>query len=140
MSDVRYMLDTNIISDLIRHPEGSVQQRIALVGTKAISVSAIVASELRFGYVQRGSRRLETLVESALSRVEILPYDEPAAIHYARVRHALEASGRPIGPNDLFIAAHACSLELILVTDNIREFSRIDDLKVENWLERQAPG
>jgi len=139
MSTVQFMLDTNIISELIRNPEGAVQQVVARVGTPAISISSIVASELRFGYLKRGSDRLAQLVEDMISRVELVPYDDAASFHYAQIRHILQLSGRPIGPNDLFIAAHARSLDLTLVTDNIREFSRVDGLKLENWIEREAP-
>jgi tRNA(fMet)-specific endonuclease VapC len=132
------MLDTNAVSDLIRAPDGAVQQNVSRVGTSVISISSIVASELRFGYLKRGSERLARLVESMMSRMEILPYDDNASVHYAKIRHALHVSGKPIGPNDLFIAAHARSLGLTLVTDNIREFSRVDGLKVENWIEREG--
>lgn len=139
MSAIRFLLDTNIVSDLIRNPEGAVQRSIASVGTSSLSTSAIVASELRFGYARRGSARLMNLVESALSRIKILPYDDAASLDYARIRHVLEMTGKMIGPNDLFIAAHAQSLDLTLVTDNTAEFSRVDGLKLQNWIERPAP-
>ena len=138
MSVVRFMLDTNVISDLIRNPDGAVQRAVSRIGTPAISISSIVASELRFGYLKRGSDRLAQLVENMISRVEVVPYDDTASVHYARIRKALHASGRPIGPVDLFIAAHARSLDLTLVTNNIREFSRVDGLKLENWLDPEA--
>ena len=139
MTSARYMLDTNVISDLIRNPEGRVQHAVSRVGIPSIAISSIVASELRFGYLKRGSDRLTQLVESMISRVEVMSYDDAASLHYARIRHTLQVSGRPIGPNDLFIAAHARALDLTLVTDNIREFSRVDGLKLENWIEREAP-
>jgi tRNA(fMet)-specific endonuclease VapC len=139
MSAVQFMLDTNIISELIRNPEGAVQQVVTRVGTPTISISSIVASELRFGYLKRKSDRLAHLVENMIARVEVVSYDDVASIHYAQIRHSLQAAGKPIGPVDLFIAAHARSLDLTLVTDNIREFSRVDGLKLENWIEREAP-
>ena len=139
MTTARFMLDTNIMSDLIRNPDGPVQQVASRFGTPTISISSIVASELRFGYLKRGSDRLAQLVENMISRVEVVPYDDAASIHYARIRHTLQLSGKPIGPVDLFIAAHARSLDLTLVTDNIREFSRVEGLKLENWIEREAP-
>lgn len=136
MSDAVFMLDTNMISDLIRNPEGAVQRKVAKLGVPAICVSSIVASELRFGYYKRGSDRLERLVEGVLRLVAVLPYDDKASVHYADIRQAVQSRGRVIGPNDLFIAAHARALRLTLVTDNMREFSRVDGLKIENWLER----
>jgi tRNA(fMet)-specific endonuclease VapC len=138
MSAAQFMLDTNMISELIRNPEGSVQQVVERIGTPAISISSIVASELRFGYVRRGSDRLATLVENMISRIQVVSYDDAASFHYAKIRQGLQAVGKPIGPNDLFIAADARSLDLMLVTDNIREFSRVDGLKLENWIEREA--
>lgn len=139
MTAARFMLDTNIMSDLIRNPEGPVQQVASAFGTPAISISSIVASELRFGYLKRGSDRLAQLVENMIARVEVVPYGDAASVHYAQIRHSLQASGTPIGPVDLFIAAHARSLGLTLVTDNIREFSRVEGLKLENWIERESP-
>ena len=139
MTTVLFMLDTNIVSELIRKPDGPVQRVASRFGTSAISISSIVASELRFGYLKRGSERLAQLVENMISRVEVVPYDDAASVHYARIRHSLQTSGTPIGPVDLFIAAHARSLDLTLVTDNIREFSRVEGLKLENWIAREAP-
>lgn len=139
MSAVRFMLDTNIVSDLIRNPEGAVQGAVSRVGTPAISISSIVALELRFGYLKRGSDRLARLVEDMIARMEVVSYDDAASFRYAEIRHTLQSSGKPIGPVDLFIAAHARSLDLTLVTDNIREFSRVEGLRVKNWLERETP-
>ena len=138
MSVVRFMLDTNIISELIRNPEGAVQQVVTRVGTPAAAISSIVASELRFGYLKRGSDRLARLVENMIARVEVISYDDPASTHYPQIHQSLQMSGKPIGPVDLFIAAHARSLDLTLVTDNVREFSRVEGLKLENWIEREA--
>ena len=78
-------------------------------------------------------------MENFLAQLDTLAYERPADRHYADIRNALERRGTPIGPVDLFIAAHARSLDLTLVTDNIREFSRVDGLKLENWMEREAP-
>ncbi|MBP1850791.1 type II toxin-antitoxin system VapC family toxin [Rhizobium halophytocola] len=129
------MLDTNIISDVIRHPDGNPSKRWTALGDDALSISAIVASELRFGVLKRGSARLRAILEELLSRIQILPYEAEASYHFAEIRHALERVGKPIGATDLFIAAHARSLDLTVVTANIREFNRVPDLKVENWLE-----
>lgn len=130
----RYLLDTNIVSNLVRDPRGAVAQRIAEVGEESICTSIIVAAELRFGVVKRNSPRLTAQVESILSVIEILPFDAPADRFYAQLRATLEHSGQPIGPNDVLIAAHALAHDCILVSANLGEFSRVADLKVETWL------
>jgi tRNA(fMet)-specific endonuclease VapC len=129
------MLDTNAISEMVRKPDGAVVLRAKSVGRAALCTSAIVASELRYGLKKKGAAGLEQRVESALEKIPILPYDALASSAYAGARHALEKIGQPIGYTDLFIAAHALSLSLTLVTANIREFSRVDGLAVENWAE-----
>jgi tRNA(fMet)-specific endonuclease VapC len=131
-----YLLDTNIINDVIRNPDGPAARRIEQVGPKAIFTSIIVASELRYGCAKKGSLKLLTKVESILEMIPVLPLEIPADAEYGGMRAELEAAGRPIGMNDLLIAAHANALGLTLVTDNTREFSRIRGLNVENWLER----
>jgi tRNA(fMet)-specific endonuclease VapC len=130
----RYLLDTNVISDFIRHPRGSVAGRIRRLGPEAVCTSIIVAAELRFGVEKRGSRKLVTRVDEALGGLEILPFAPPADAAYAVIRAELEKAGRPIAGNDLLIAAHAVSLGCTLVTDNGRDFSRITNLLAENWL------
>lgn len=129
-----YLLDTNILSDLIRNPFGPVAQRIEAVGAKAVCTSIIVAAELRYGSAKKGSPRLQARVEDILATIPVLPLDVPADADYGRQRAQLEASGQPIGGNDLLIAAHALALGLTLVTHNTREFSRIVGLQVEDWL------
>ncbi len=129
-----YLLDTNILSDLIRHPQGSVAARIAAVGEDAICTSIIVAAELRFGAAKSGSEKLLDRVDLILSAVEILPLEESVDRQYATIRHHLARLGTPIGPNDLLIAAHAYSAGLTVVTANAGEFSRVPGLQVENWL------
>jgi tRNA(fMet)-specific endonuclease VapC len=94
----------------------------------------VVASELRFGAEKLGSARLTRQLGIILSALDILPLDEPADRHYAKLRWHLEQRGSPIGPNDLLIAAHALALECTVVTANDREFSRVPGLKVVNWL------
>jgi tRNA(fMet)-specific endonuclease VapC len=131
----RYVLDTNILSDLVRHPQGRIAQGIAQVGEKAVSTSMIVASELRFGAVKRNAAKLTAQVETILAAMDVRPFDTPADREYAQLRHHLEQSGPPIGPNDMLIAAHALATESILVTANTSEFSRVPGLTVENWLE-----
>lgn len=131
-----YLLDTNIISDVIRNPDGHVARHIEKVGPKEIFTSIIVASELRYGCAKKGSPKLFAKVRDLLETIPVLSLDIPADTEYGNIRAELEAAGQPIGMNDLMIAAHARALGLTLVTDNTNEFSRVRDLKVENWLER----
>jgi tRNA(fMet)-specific endonuclease VapC len=128
------MLDTNILSDLARNPQGAIAQRIAEVGPDSVCVSIITAAELRYGCAKKGSPRLLAQIEAILGAVQVLALDVPADVTYGDIRSNLEASGQPVGPNDLLIAAHAHALEAVLVTANEREFKRIRGLKVENWL------
>ncbi|ARM92280.1 toxin/antitoxin system endonuclease protein VapC 2 (plasmid) [Rhizobium sp. CIAT894] len=129
-----YMLDTNIVSELARNPRGVVARRIAEVGPDAICVSIITASELRYGCAKKGSPKLLAQIEAILGSLAVLALDVPADDAYGGIRAELEAAGKPIGPNDLFIAAHASALGAVLVTANISEFMRIRPLQVENWL------
>ena len=130
----RYLLDTNILSVIIRNPTGPVVQHLAEVGEKAVCTSIIVAAELRLGAKKRGSQRLTRQMERVLDTLEILPFDEPADVAYGTLRSLLEAAGTPIGANDMLIAAHGLALGCTVVTDNEREFSRIEGLTIENWL------
>jgi tRNA(fMet)-specific endonuclease VapC len=131
---IRYLLDADTLSDLVRHEHGRVAQRLFLVGEEAAATSIIAASELRFSAERRGSERLQRRVDGLLKRMTVLSYDEPADIAYARLRVGLEQRGALIGGNDLLVAAQALALGLILVTHNTREFARIPSLKVEDWL------
>jgi tRNA(fMet)-specific endonuclease VapC len=130
----RYLLDTSIISDLIRNPLGKTAKRIAKVGEENICTSIIVAAELRYGCAKRGSERLTKAVEDLLSEINVLPFDVPADAEYGAIRSQLEAAGTPIGGNDLLIAAHARATGATIVTANIDEFKRVRSLNVENWL------
>lgn len=132
---LRYLLDTNILSDLIRSPQGVVADRIAEVGEDAICSSIAVAAELRFGAAKAASRKLAERVDSVLSALEVLPFETPADRHYASLRWELTRKGTPIGPNDMLIAAHALAHSLTVVTANAGEFSRVPALAVENWLQ-----
>lgn len=128
-----YLLDTNALSRLMREPTGSTAARLARAGEDSVCTSVVVASELRFGARRRNTARLIDAVDRVLNALPVLALDAPADEHYASIREELERYGTPIGPNDLFIAAHARSLGLVLVTENEREFSRVSDLTVENW-------
>ena len=127
------MLDTNVVSDLVRQPNGQVARQAATHERGSIAVSIIVAAELRYGAHRRGSMRLTRQLEAVLSAIEILPLLEPADQHYGMLRFELERLGQPIGHNDLLIAAHARSLGATLVTNNTGEFSRVPGLTVEDW-------
>jgi tRNA(fMet)-specific endonuclease VapC len=126
------MLDTNIVSELIRNPAGRAAQRARAAGD-AVCVSVIVAAELRYGCAKKGSPRLLRRVEQFLSEVPVLAFDVPADDGYGGIRAELEAAGAPIGSNDLLIAAHAHTLGATVVTANVGEFQRIRGLNVENW-------
>ena len=128
------MLDTNIISDLIKNPQGKAAKRIAKAGENSICTSIIVAAELRYGCAKSGSTRLRKAVEDLLGEIDVLPFDVPADAEYGGIRAELEATGKPIGGNDLLIAAHARATGATIVTANTGEFKRIRGLNVENWL------
>ena len=132
-----YLLDTNILSDLVHHPRsGTAARQLALVrahGGQDISTSIIAAAELRYGVAKRGSTRLARQVETVLGVLDVLPFEAPPDIIYGRLRADLERRGQPIGGSDLLIAAHALAAQLTLVTDD-RGFARISELLRENWL------
>ncbi len=132
---VRYLLDTDTLSDLIKNPSGRVARRIqSLPGEDRACTSIIVAAELRFGARKKDSLPLTQRVEQLLSVLEMLPLPPGADLHYGCLRAHLEQHGKVIGGNDMLIAAHALSADCILVTGNLREFRRVPGLKVENWL------
>jgi tRNA(fMet)-specific endonuclease VapC len=131
---MRYLLDTNIVSDLVRNPQGRIAQHIGKIGEAQVCTSIIVAAELRYGAAKKQSPRLTAQLEAVLSALEILPWQEPADMTYGTLRSRLEKAGRPIGGNDMLIAAQALTLGHTLVTDNEREFARVKGLRRENWL------
>jgi tRNA(fMet)-specific endonuclease VapC len=130
----RFLLDTNIVSDLVRRPQGRVAAKIAEIGEQQVATSIVVAAELRYGAAKKGSSRLSAQLEAVLGSLDVIALEPPADAVYGDLRAALETSGRLIGPNDLLIAAQSLALEMVLVTDNVGEFERVDGLKVENWL------
>lgn len=130
----RYLLDTNIVSELVRQPQGAIAAQVERVGETSICTSVVVAGELRFGARKSGSKRLRTQLETILSAMEVVALEPPADQHYADLRSSLEQRGEPIGPNDMLIAAHARALDLTLVTANTSEFKRVEGLAVEDWL------
>lgn len=127
------MLDTNIVSEIIRNPAGRAAQRVR-DAAEQVCVSVIVAAELRYGCVRKGSPQLTHRVEAFLAEVSVVAFDVPADGAYGAIWAALKAAGRPIGGNDLLIAAHARAVAATVVTANVGEFQRVSGLKVENWL------
>ena len=130
---MRYLLDTNILSDLIRDPQGRIAVRIAEIGEENIYTSIVVAAELRYGAAKKQSPRLTAQVEAVLGVLEVLPLEPPADHAYGGIRAELERQGQPIGANDLWIAAQCRTLGYTLVTANEGEFRRVEGLAVENW-------
>jgi tRNA(fMet)-specific endonuclease VapC len=131
---MRYLLDTNIVSDLVRNPQGKVAEHILKVGERKVCTSIIVAAELCYGAEKKQSPRLTAQLEAVLGALEILPLEKPADASYGSLRAQLERAGKPIGANDLLIAAQALALGYTVVTDNEKEFSRVRQLNLENWL------
>jgi tRNA(fMet)-specific endonuclease VapC len=133
-TSLAYLLDTNILSDLVRNPQGEVAAQITKTGEDSVCTSVIVAAELRYGATKSNSAKLAERIDLILSALEILPLETPADHHYAAIRHHLTRQGTLIGPNDQLIAAHALANDLTVITANVSEFSRVPGLKVENWL------
>jgi tRNA(fMet)-specific endonuclease VapC len=134
LEPIRYLLDTNILSNLIRFPQGRIRDEIAQTGAKQVATSVIVTCELRFGARKKNSAKLTQNVEAVLTVLPILPLEQTVDAVYADIRVKLESAGQIIGPNDLLIAAHALALGLILVTDKVAAFRQVPGLVVENWL------
>ena len=129
-----YMLDTDISSYIMKRSHGSVLKRLKKVSVGDVCISAITKSELMFG-VEVSPRRQQDQValDGYLKHVVVLDYPDEAALHYAQIRADLKLRGSMIGANDLLIAAHARCLGLTLVTNNTREFGRVQILNIENW-------
>jgi tRNA(fMet)-specific endonuclease VapC len=132
------MLDTNALSELVRNPHGTLAQNLNALEPDTVCTSIVAACELRFGAQRKGSAPLTQRVEQLLQALTVLPLDTPADEHYADIRATLERSGTPIGSHDLFIAAHARSRGMTLLTRNLREFQRVPGLAVEDWPTSQA--
>ena len=130
---LRYLLDTNAVSQLVRQPDGEVARRVAALEPGSFAISVVVAAELRYGAERRGSSRLSRQLEAVFSAIDVLPLEEPVDRHYGAIRSELERVGQPIGSNDLLIAAHAKALGVTLVTNNLGEFRRVSGLVVEDW-------
>ena len=137
------MLDTNIISDLMRNPKGPSNQRLqhlmATLPDLKVCTSLVVDCEVSFGLLRKPSKLLQQAYADLLQVIEIMPLGLSASGHYAHIRTYLERLGTPIGPNDTLIAAHALALDCTLVTGNEAEFRRVPGLRVENWLVEEKP-
>jgi tRNA(fMet)-specific endonuclease VapC len=127
-----YLLDTNIVSDIVRYPQGRIADKIRAVGEDQIYTSITVAAELRYGAIKKGSARLAAQLETVLGALHILPFEAPADRVYGSIRSQLEQAGAPLGGNDLVVAAQAIALGYILVSAD-RGFARIKELALENW-------
>ncbi len=132
-----YMLDTNILSDMMRNPLGMAAQKFRSILTAGVTASVctsvVVQCELLFGLRRRTNPKWQTYYDLLLESMTVMPLEPGVAAHYAKLRTELEGAGTPIGSNDTLIAAHAMALGATLVTADT-EFNRVSGLKVENWL------
>jgi tRNA(fMet)-specific endonuclease VapC len=129
-----FLLDTNIVSHIVRHPRGAAAQRFRKLSPGTALTSIIVAAEARFGVLKRSATKLAGRLEELFEQIEIAPFEAPADLRYAELRVDLERRGKLIGSNDMLIAAHALALDCTLITANEGEFRRVPGLRVENWL------
>ena len=128
-----YMLDTDVCIYLMSGRYPNLDKRIREAG-ETICTSSIVFAELAFGAENSGHQaRNRSSLDLLVQKLPVLPFDLAAARHYGEFRATLRRAGTPVGANDMLIGAHACSLDLTLVTNNRREFDRMPGLKVENW-------
>jgi tRNA(fMet)-specific endonuclease VapC len=127
-----FMLDTDISSYIIKRRPATLVEKFQMHGDM-LNVSVVTAAELRFGAEKAARPKLTDLVEAYLDRLAILDWTNDVTRHYARIRSALERSGKPIGNMDLLIASHAVSLGMTVVTNNLKHFSNVPGLKVEVW-------
>jgi len=134
MSRLRYLLDTNICIYIINRRPAEVFMHLEHLHAGEVGISSITAAELRYGVEKSGSQRNAQALEKFLAPLDVLPFDEVAARRYGALRSGLERAGRPIGALDQLIAAHALALEVVLVSNNIREFERVPGLALENWV------
>ena len=132
---MKYMLDTNICIHIIRHRPQSVLERFSKIQPDDVCISAITYSELKYGAEKSSDPSRNWLAVSLfLSAISVVPFDEHAGNEYGSIRTKLERHGTPIGAMDMLIAAHAKALGLTLVTNNTREFERVEGLKLDNWV------
>jgi tRNA(fMet)-specific endonuclease VapC len=135
MTVTRYLLDTNTCIYIINRRPAKVFERFTGLHIGEIAISSITGAELAFGVAKSGSQRNLHALDKFLAPLEILPFDEAAMRRYGVLRSDLERRGTPIGALDLLIAAHALALSATLVSNNLREFQRVEGLALENWLD-----
>jgi tRNA(fMet)-specific endonuclease VapC len=133
----RYLLDTNIVSDVMRNPDGPVEQALREHVDADIGISLIVKGEILFGLVRNANVKGKKRFDALLKAIDVWPMPEGVADIYGQVRAKMEMAGKKMGPNDMWIAAHSLSLGAVLVTDD-RRFHSVPDLQVENWLRETA--
>ena len=129
-----YLLDTNVIGEIARNPRGDAAARVAELSPETFGINPIVACEIEYGLNRRGPSRFRRQIDAILDAIVIIELPANIAVHYGRIRLELEQQGTPIGPNDLLIAAHGTAADLTVVTANEREFRRVRNLRVENWV------
>jgi tRNA(fMet)-specific endonuclease VapC len=130
---MKFMLDTDICIYAMKHKPEKVIAALRRNEAKGICLSSVTVAELWFGVNKSGSRKNELALEQFLSAFELSAFDQKVAKVYGGVREKLESMGKPLGPLDTQIAAHALTLNLTLVTNNVSEFKRVEGLKLENW-------
>lgn len=128
-----FLLDTNICIYIINGRSAGALQRFAGLHYGQVGISSITGAELCFGVSKSASARNQQALDKFLAPLEVMPFDEDAMREYGKLRAQLEACGTPIGALDLLIAAHALALGSVLVTNNLREFQRVPELRLENW-------
>lgn len=131
---MKYLLDTDICICLINGQRERLARHFARLRPEDVGVSTVVVAELAFGAATSGSPRNRERIETFLSPLVVAAFDLDAAVAYGDLRAELQRRGTPIGPLDMLIAGHALALGVILVTNNRREFERVPDLRLENWV------
>ena len=130
-----YMLDRNICGYIIRNKLESIKEKLKTIELEhEVTLSSMVVAELLYGIKKNPTTKLTKIVHSFIDNFTIHDFDQVAASHYAQIRDYLQKEGNIIGSNDLFIAAHARALDAVLVTNNTKEFQRVPDLKLQNWV------
>lgn len=133
----RYMFDTNTCIHLIKHRPKTLCEKISVFPSESIAVSSIVIAELWYGVsLSQKKRQNKAALRDFLDYVDVLDWPHGAGPVYGSIRKHLKEKGTPIGAMDLLVAAHALFLGAVLVTDNTREFERVPNLKLENWIDR----
>ena len=134
MSPLRFLLDTNICIYIINRQPEAVFKHFAKLQAGEVGISSITGSELHFGVAKSGSVRILHALEKFIAPLDVLPFDDAAMREYGKARAHLEKKGTPIGSLDVLIASHALALDVVLVTNNLREFKRVPGLRVANWV------